>query len=125
MPLFDLFWSMMWFFLWIIWIWLLVMVFIDIFRSDMSGWAKAGWTIFVIVLPFLGVFIYLIANGDDMNRRRMEKAMDTQAAQADYIRSVSASDTSTADQLATLSDLHDKGKLTDDEFAAQKAKLLN
>ena len=123
MPLFDLFWSMMWFFLWIIWIWLLVTTFVDIFRSDISGWGKAGWTIFVIVLPFLGVLIYLIANGSKMQERSMQHAAAAQQAQNSYIRDVAGTET-TADQLKTLSDLHDAGKLTDDEYAAQKAKLL-
>ena len=124
MPLFDLFWAMLWFFLFIIWIWLLVTVFVDIFRSDISGWGKAGWTFFVIVLPFLGVFVYLIANGDKMRERSAAKAAESQAAQNEYVRSVADSGTSTADQLATLSNLHDSGKLTDEEFAAAKAKLL-
>ena len=124
MPLFDLFWAMLWFFLFIIWIWLLITVFVDIFRSDISGWGKAGWTFFVIILPFLGVFVYLIANGDKMRERSAAKAAESQAAQNEYVRSVADSGTSTADQLATLSNLHDSGKLTDEEFAAQKAKLL-
>jgi hypothetical protein len=125
MPLFDLFWAMMWFFLWIIWIWLLITIFVDIFRSDISGWGKAGWTIFVIVLPFLGVLIYLIANGDKMRERSAAKAAEAQAAQADYVKSVAGTGTSTVDQLAKLSSLRDSGALTDEEFAAQKAKLLN
>ena len=124
MPLFDLFWAMLWFFLFIIWIWLLVAVFVDIFRSDISGWGKAGWTFFVIIAPYLGVFVYLIANGDKMRERSVEKAAEAQAAQNAYIKSVADTGTSTADQLATLSNLHDSGKLTDEEFAAQKAKLL-
>jgi hypothetical protein len=122
-PLFDLFWAMLWFFLFIIWIWLLIAVFADIFRSDISGWGKAGWTIFVIVVPLLGVLIYLIANGDKMRERSMEKAAAQQQAQNDYIRDAAGTET-TADQLNTLSNLHDAGKLTDGEFAAQKAKLL-
>jgi hypothetical protein len=122
-PLFDLFWAMLWFFLFIIWIWLLIAVFADIFRSDISGWGKAGWTIFVIVVPLLGVLVYLIANGDKMRERSMEKAAAQQQAQNDYIRDAAGTET-TADQLNTLSNLHDAGKLTDDEFAAQKAKLL-
>ena len=123
MPLFDLFWAMLWFFLFIIWIWLLITVFIDVFRSPMSGWAKAGWSIFIIILPFLGVFIYLIANGGKMQERSAESAAAAQAAQDSYIKNVAGTET-TADQLKTLSDLHDAGKLTDDEYNAQKAKLL-
>ena len=123
MPLFDLFWAMLWFFLFIIWIWLLIAIFVDIFRSDISGWGKAGWVIFVIVVPLLGVLVYLIANGDKMRERSMEKAAAKEQAQNAYIRDAAGTET-TADQLKTLSELHDSGKLTDDEFAAQKAKLL-
>jgi len=123
MPLFDLFWSMLWIFLFIIWIWLLISVFIDIFRNDISGWGKALWVIFVIVLPFLGVLIYLIVHGDDMQERAMNRAVDQQAAQAAYIQDVAGSG-STADELEKLNGLHDRGVLTDDEFAAQKQKVL-
>jgi len=123
MPLFDLFWSMLWIFLFIIWIWLLISVFIDIFRSDISGWGKALWVIFVIVLPFLGVLIYLIVHGDDMQERSMDRAKGQQAAQAAYIQDVAGSG-STADELEKLKGLHDRGVLTDDEFAAQKQKVL-
>ncbi len=123
MPLFDLFWSMLWIFLFIIWIWLLISVFIDIFRSDISGWGEALWVIFVIVLPFLGVLIYLIVHGDDMQKRSMDRAVDQQAAQAAYIQAVAGSG-STADELEKLKGLHDRGVLTDDEFAAQKQKVL-
>ena len=123
MPLFDLFWSMLWIFLFIIWIWLLISVFIDIFRNDISGWGKALWVIFVIVLPFLGVLIYLIVHGDDMQERSMDRAKGQQAAQAAYIQDVAGSG-STADELEKLKGLHDRGVLTDDEFAAQKQKVL-
>jgi len=123
MPLLDLFWSMLWIFLFIIWIWLLISVFIDIFRNDISGWVKALWVIFVIVLPFLGVLIYLIVHGDDMQERAMNRAMGQQAAQAAYIQDVAGSG-STADELEKLKGLHDRGVLTDDEFAAQKQKVL-
>jgi hypothetical protein len=122
-PLLNVFFWMLWFFLFVIWIWLLITIFVDIFRTDMSGWAKAGWTIFIIVLPFLGVLIYLIANGSKMQERSMESAAAAQQAQDAYIRSVAGTET-TADQIKTLSDLHDAGKLSDEEFAAQKAKLL-
>ena len=121
--LLNVFLWMLWFFLFIIWIWLLITIFVDIFRTDMSGWAKAGWVIFIIVLPLLGVLIYLIANGSNMQERSMKQAAAAQEAQDEYIKSVAGTDT-TADQLKTLSDLHDAGKLTDDEYSAQKAKLL-
>ena len=123
MPLLDVLFAMLWFFLFIIWIWLLITIFVDIFRSPMSGWAKAGWSIFIIILPFLGVFIYLIANGGKMQERQTEAVVAAQSAQDSYIKSVAGTE-NTADQLKTLSDLHDAGKLTDDEYNAQKAKLL-
>ncbi len=72
MPLLDLFWTLLWFFLFIAWIWLLIAIFADIFRSEMSGWGKAGWVLFVIILPFLGVLVYLIAHGSDMQNRAMK-----------------------------------------------------
>lgn len=122
-PLLNVFWWMLWFFLFMIWIWLLISIFADIFRSPMSGWAKAGWIIFVILLPFLGVLLYLIVNGSDMQNRSMEQAAAAQQAENAYIKRVAGTET-TADQLKTLSDLHDAGKLTDGEFAAQKARLL-
>ena len=123
MPLLNLFWSMLWFFMFIIWIWLLITIFVDIFRSDdMGGFAKAMWVLFVIILPFLGVLVYVIARGHGMQERSMKEAAKMQQAQDEYIQSVAG--TSTADQLEKLSALHDQGKLTDAEFASQKAKLL-
>jgi hypothetical protein len=114
---------MFWFFLFIMWIWLVITIFIDIFQTDMSGWAKAGWTIFVIFLPFLGVLVYLIVNGSDMQKRRMDAAVESQKAQQQYIQQVAG--TSSADQLEKLKSLHDQGVLTDDEYAAQKQKVLD
>lgn len=123
MPLLDLFWTMLLLFLFFLWIWLLISLFGDIFRrDDLSGWGKAGWVFFLIVLPLLGSLIYLIANGDDMAQRTVKDVTAAQEAQEDYIRNVAG--TSTADQLEKLAALHDSGKLTDDEFASQKAKLL-
>jgi hypothetical protein len=117
-------------FIWIAWIWLVITILIDIFRSDdLSGWGKAGWTLLVIFLTWIGVLIYLIARGKGMNERRFAEAAQMKQAQDDYIRQV-ASDSgstgtaSTADEVAKLADLHKQGVLTDDEFAAQKAKLL-
>jgi hypothetical protein len=123
--LFDIFWTMLWFFLFVIWIWLLIAIFADIFRSDISGWGKAAWTIFVILVPLLGVLVYLIANSDKMRERSESQASEAQAAQDNYIRSVADTGDTTADQLATLSSLHDSGALTDEEFASQKTKLLS
>lgn len=124
MPLLNLFWAMLWFFLFIIWLWLLVTIFIDIFRSDdMGGWAKALWVVFVVVLPLLGVLVYLIARGGSMQERAMREAAEREKASRQYIQEVAS--TSTADELEKLKGLHDRGVLTDDEFAAQKAKLLS
>jgi hypothetical protein len=124
MPLLDLLFSMLWLFLFFAWIWLVITVFIDIFRSDdLSGWAKALWVLFVIFLPLLGVLVYLIARGDGMSQRRMEEAAATRRAQDEYIRNV-ASSGSSADELAKLADLRDRGVITNEEFASQKAKIL-
>ena len=126
MPLMDLFWAMLWFFLFFVWIWLLITVFGDIFRSkDMSGWGKALWTIFVIATPYLGVFIYLIARGGSMQERAMEEMAAQEEMRRKYIQEVSSSGgASAADELAKLGQLKAQGLLTDQEFAAQKAKLL-
>jgi len=127
MPLLDFFWGMMIFFLWVIWIWLLITVFIDVFRDKShSGWTKALWVIFLIFIPLLGVLVYLIVRGDDMRERQIDYQVDVQKRQQDYIREVSggSGSASNADELTKLADLHKNGVLTDDEFASQKAKLL-
>ena len=120
----QVFWSLLWFFLFVIWIWLLISVFSDIFRSnDLSGWGKALWTIFVIVAPYLGVFVYLIARGSKMSEHAAQSALAQDEAMRAYVQSVAAG-TSTADEIARLGDLHDKGVISDAEFAQGKAKLL-
>jgi hypothetical protein len=125
MPILDIFWTMLWFFLFFIWIWLLISIFSDVFRSDKSGGAKAGWIIFVIVLPLLGALVYIISNGDEMAQRSVDQAVAAEKAQREYIQTVSAGGgASAADELAKLAALKDSGALTEDEFAAQKAKLL-
>ena len=124
-PLLGLFWSMLIFFLFVAWVILLFRVFADIFRSqDIGGWAKALWSIFVILLPFLGVFIYVIVNGKAMGERAAADAQQQQAAFDTYVRQT-AGTAGSADELAKLAALHDNGTLTDAEFAAQKAKLLD
>jgi len=120
--LFDIFWTMLWFFMFIIWIWLLISIFSDIFRSEMSGWAKAGWTVFIVFLPFLGVLIYLIVNGGKMQERALAQAAKMEQAQRAYIQE--AAGVSTAEELAKLAELKDKGVISDEEFERQKAKLL-
>ena len=122
-PILGLFWTMMIIFLWVAWLMLLFNVIIDIFRSDIGGMAKALWALGVIVVPWLGVLVYLIANGSDMGNRQMEAARANEEQAQAYIRSV-ASSGSAADEIAKLSDLHSSGALTDAEFAQQKAKLL-
>ena len=121
----DVFWSMLWFFMFFIWIWLLIVVFSDIFRSDdMSGWSKAIWTIFVIVLPYLGVLVYLIARGHKMSEHAAHAAQAQDAAMRTYVQSVAGSSTSAADEIARLADLRDKGTITPEEFERAKAKIL-
>ena len=125
-PLVGVFWSMLYFFLFFIWIWLLIVVFGDIFRShDMGGFAKALWVIFIIILPFLGVFVYLIARGGSMHERQAQQAAQQKAAFDSYVRQTAGSEGSdTASQLSKLADLKSQGVLTEEEFQAQKAKLL-
>ena len=124
-PILGLFWTMLWLFLWIAWLMLLFRVIIDIFRSkDMGGWGKALWAIFVVVLPFLGVFVYLIARGHAMADRDAEQAQAQRAAFDAYVRDAAGSTGGTADELSKLADLKAQGVITDAEFAQQKAKLL-
>lgn len=124
-PLLDAFLTMLWFFLWILWIFLLIRIFMDIFRSeDMGGWAKAGWSIFVIILPFLGVLVYLIARGSGMAHRDQQQAVAADQAARAYIQSAAGSSTSTAEEINKLAALRDQGVLTEQEFQAQKAKAL-
>ena len=124
MQFLDFFWLMLWFFLWVIWIWMLIRVFGDIFRSDMSGGAKAAWTLFVLILPFLGVLIYLVTQGDDMRRRDKEISAAVDQAQREYIRQAAGTSGGTADELEKLAALKEKGVISEGEFQAQKAKLL-
>jgi hypothetical protein len=118
---------MLWFFLFIIWIWILIAVFSDIFRSpDLSGWGKALWSIFVIFVPYLGVFIYLIARGGKMHEHAIAQAQAQDQAMRSYVRDVAGTSggTSTADELTRLADLRDKGVISEDEFQQLKAKTL-
>ena len=125
-PLVGAFLTMMWFFVWVIWLFLLFRVFADVFRSDdMGGFAKALWIIFVIFLPFLGVFVYLIARGHGMTERDIARAQEQKASMDEYVRSVAGSGGGgTASELASLADLKERGVITEAEFAQQKAKLL-
>jgi hypothetical protein len=123
-PLLGVFWSIFELFLWIIWFWILIYVFIDIFRShDLSGWAKALWFIFVLFIPLIGVLVYLIARGGEMHQRSVEQARQQDQAVRSYVQEV-ANTPSAADQLAKLADLRDRGVITSDEFEREKAKIL-
>ncbi len=125
MPLLDLFWAMLWFFLWIMWIYLVIAVFIDLFRSsDLSGLMKAIWALFVLLVPLLGVFIYLIARGGKMQQRAIDDAAARDAATQQYIRDAAGTGPGASDELAKLAKLRDDGVITDAEFQAQKAKVL-
>ena len=124
----ETFWQVIWtmfiFFLWIIWIWLLIVVFSDLFRRhDTSGWAKAGWSIFIICLPFLGVFVYLIAQGQAMGERRMAEMQSAQADMDAYVKQV-ASSSDPSEQIAKAKQLLDSGAITQAEFEQIKAKAL-
>ena len=124
-PLLGLFWTMLVFFLWISWFVLLFRVIGDVFSShDLGGWAKALWTILVIVFPFLGVFVYLIARGGSMMHRDVERANERDQAFQAYVREAASTGTGTADELRKLAALRDEGVLTEAEFAQRKAVLL-
>jgi hypothetical protein len=126
-PLLSVFWSMLVFFLWIMWFVLLFRVVVDIFRDDdLSGWAKAGWLVFTIVLPFLGVFVYVIARGRNMGRREISQARAQQEAFDAHIREAAGGQgrPSSIDELAKLSEIRARGDITDDEFRRAKELVL-
>ena len=124
MPLLDIFLAMLWFFLWVAWIWLLITVVADIFRSpDLSGWGRAAWVLVLLVLPFLGILGYLVARGGGMHQRGLERRAEAERAVRAYIEEVAAPRTP-ADELAKLAELRDRGVVSEEEFAARKEKLL-
>lgn len=121
----EVLWSILWFFLFFVFIMLIFQIFGDIIRSDdLSGWGKALWSIFIIFLPFLGIFVYVIVRGGKMSERTIKAAQANEAAMQSYIRDTAGS-TDSASQLAQLADLHASGKLDDAEYAAAKAKVLS
>ena len=123
-PFLDVMWSIFIFFAWVIWIWFLITILADIFRRhDLSGWGKAGWTVFVIFVPFLAALIYLISQGSAMAQRNVEQAQAAQSQADDYIRSVAAQ-TDPSEQIKRGKELLDSGAITPDEYAALKAKAL-
>ena len=120
----QVFWSMLWFFLFFIWIWLLIVVFSDVFRShDLSGWAKALWVIFIILVPYLGVFVYLIARGHKMSEHAAEAAAAQDAATRQYIQQVTS--TSPAEELEKLARLREQGVIDEAEYQTLKARALS
>ncbi len=125
-PLLNVFWTMVIFFAWMIWIWLLITIFADLFsRRDIGGWGKAGWTLFVLVLPFVGVLIYLIAQSGAMADRRMAQVKAQQESFDSYVKSVAAtSGAAPATEIGRARELLDTGAITQDEFEAIKAKAL-
>jgi Short C-terminal domain/Phospholipase_D-nuclease N-terminal len=125
-PLLDAFWTIVEFFLWVIWFWILITVFIDIFRSrDLSGWGKALWFLFVLLIPLVGVLVYLIVRGGSMHERQVRQVQAEDQAARTYIQQAAASSpASTADQLQKLADLRDRGVITAEEFDREKAKIL-
>ena len=120
----DVMWTMFVFFVWILFFWLLFGVFGDLFsRHDLSGWAKAGWTVFVIILPFLGIFVYLISQGKGMGERAQQRAQAQQTQMDDYVRSV-ASSSSPTEEIAKGKQLLESGAITQAEFDQLKARAL-
>lgn len=123
-PLLGAFWTIFEIFLWVLWIWILIYVFIDIFRSqDLSGWGKALWFLFVLFIPLIGVLVYLIARGGKMQERAQRDARQQDQEFRAYVKDAAGSPSS-ADQLAKLADLRDRGVISAEEFEREKAKVL-
>ena len=124
-PLLNLFWTILEVFLWVIWIWILIAIFMDIFRShDLSGGAKALWFLFVLLIPLVGVLVYLIVRGGSMHERSAQQAQQADQQFREYVQSAAQPGGSTADQLDKLASLRDRGVITPEEFDRQKAKIL-
>ena len=124
-PFLNILWSMIIFFVWVVWIWMMVIILTDVFRRrDLSGWGKAGWTVFLIVLPFLGAFVYLIAQGDKMADRRAEDVRGQQAQFDDYVKTVAGDGGGAAAEIAKAKQLLDSGAITQTEFDQLKTKAL-
>ena len=149
-PILDIFLSVLFFFGWVLWLMLMFWIITDIFRSDdLSGWAKAAWLVGIIILPLVGILIYLIARGGSMHERQEARARAQDAAFRDYVRQAAATDgsaapasaapasaapasaapagngaTTTSDELAKLASLHQRGVLNDDEFARAKSRVV-
>ncbi len=123
-PVLGAFWTILMIFLWVIWFWILITIIIDIFRShDLSGWAKALWFVFILFLPLIGVLVYLIARGGKMHQHEVQQAQLQEEQLRSYVQQAAGSQSS-ADQLAKLADLRDRGVITAEEFDREKAKIL-
>jgi len=121
-PFVDVLWSMIIFFFWVIWIWIVITVLIDVFRRhDIGGWAKAAWVVFVVILPWLGVLVYLIVEHDGMRERSLSQARAQRQELDDYVRTTAGG---SAGEIAQAKELLDSGAITQEEFAALKAKAL-
>jgi ABC-type multidrug transport system fused ATPase/permease subunit len=125
-PALNIFWTIVEVFLWVIWFWILITVVVDIFRSsDLSGWGKAAWFLFVLIIPLIGVLVYLIARGDSMHERATRRAQQEDAELRSYIQQTAGnSHPTTADQLEKLASLRDRGVISPAEFDQAKAKVL-
>ena len=124
-PFLNILWTMIIFFCWVVWIWMMIVILSDVFRRrDISGWGKAGWTVFLIVLPFLGVLIYLIAQHDGMAERNVKQAQVAQAEFDDYVKSVAKNGGGAAAEIEKAKGLLDSGAITQEEFEAIKQKAL-
>lgn len=122
-PFMDVLWSMIIFFFWVIWIWIVITVLVDIFRRhDIGGWAKAAWVVFVVILPWLGVLVYLIAQHDGMRDRSVKQAQAQKQAFDDYVRDTAGG---SAGEIAQAKELLDSGAITQEEFDKLKAKALS
>jgi len=123
-PVLGVFWTILMIFLWVIWFWILITIIIDIFRShDLSGWAKALWFVFILFFPLIGVLVYLIARGGKMHEHQVRQAQLQEEQLRSYVQQAATSQSS-ADQLAKLADLRDRGVITAEEFDREKAKIL-
>lgn len=125
-PLLDVFWTLLWIFLWVMWIFLLIRIITDVFRSrDLSGAAKAAWTVALILFPLIAALIYLIVRGARMHERDQVQAAETDRAMRSYIQSAAGSSTSVAEEISKLADLRNRGEITAEEFATLKARLMS
>ncbi len=122
-PFLSVMWTLLVIFAWVIWFWLLITIFADLFRRDISGWAKAAWVVFLIVLPFIGVLVYLVSQGKEMAERHQMREQAAQAQSDQYVRPVGAS-SSPASQIETAKHLLDSGSITSAEFDEIKRRAI-